>query len=146
MLIHVLPHAKDLPLPSYATPGSAGMDIRAAVPHTTVLLPGERTKIPTGLCFALDPSTVGYVHARSGRAFDEGLALPQGVAVLDADYRGELLIPLINLDPFRAITIQRGDRIAQLVIVPFITCTPTTVDALPPSERGEGGFGSTGRR
>lgn len=143
--VQVLPHGEGLPLPTYATTDSAGMDLRAATLGNLVIEPGQRERIPTGLCMAIPKGTVGYVHSRSGRAYVEGLVLPHGTGVLDSDYRGELLVLVTNIDRHRSITIERGEKIAQLVVVPYVVCSLAIVEALPNSDRGEGGFGSTGQ-
>jgi dUTP pyrophosphatase len=139
-----LAHGRDLPLPSYATDGAAGMDLFAAVSAPVVIAPGERAVIPTGLIVAIEPGFEGQVRARSGRARREGLALVNAPGTIDEDYRGELQVLVINLghDP---ITIARGDRIAQLVICPVYRALVTEVDAIEDTPRGAGGFGSTGR-
>jgi dUTP pyrophosphatase len=133
----------DLPLPARATGHAAGFDLRAAVETNLVLLPGERTMVPTGISVAIPPGYEGQVRARSGLAAKFGIALVNAPGTIDADYRGEIQVILINLgsEPF---TISRGDRIAQLVIAPVPECEIIAVDELPDTERGEGGFGSSG--
>lgn len=143
LYVKILPHGEDLPLPSYATRKSAGLDLYSA--HSVKILPHRRVMVPTGLSVQLPPDTVGYVHAKSGRAKVEGLALPHGTGVLDEDYRGELVVLLWNSDPDVPITITRGEKIAQLVVVPVVHCTVTPTEELSPTERDQGGFGSTGR-
>jgi dUTP pyrophosphatase len=133
---------KDLPLPAYAHPGDAGLDLLAAEDRT--LEPGERAAIPTGIAAAIPVGHAGFVHARSGRALREGLALVNAPGLIDSGYRGEIKVICINLDPGQPIHIKRGDRIAQLVIQPVVTATITEATELTDSERGDGGFGSTG--
>jgi dUTP pyrophosphatase len=132
-----------LPLPTYASTGDAGLDLFAA--ENTSLEPGERAAIPTGIAVAIPDGHAGFVHARSGRALKEGLALVNAPGLIDSGYRGEIKVIVVNLDPRSPIDIRRGDKIAQLVIQPVATVDPVIVDELPPSDRGEGGFGSTGR-
>src|SRR5262245_31653566 len=133
----------ELPLPSYAHPGDAGLDLFAA--QAVTLAPGERAMVPTGLAVAIPEGHAGFVHARSGRAAREGLALVNAPGVVDAGYRGEIKVILVNLDRERPIDIHRGDRIAQLLILRVERAALDVVDALPSSERGDGGHGSTGR-
>jgi dUTP pyrophosphatase len=132
-----------LPLPSYARPGDAGLDLLAAEDAT--LQPGERTSIPTGIAVAIPEGYAGFVHARSGRALKEGLALPNAPGLIDSGYRGELKVIVVNLDSSSPIDIRRGDKIAQLVIQPVESVEPEPVEELPESPRGAGGFGSSGR-
>jgi dUTP pyrophosphatase len=132
-----------LPLPRYASEGDAGLDLLAA--EDASLEPGERAAIPTGIAVAIPEGHAGFVHARSGRALKEGLALVNAPGLIDSGYRGEIKVIVVNLDPRSAIDIRRGDKIAQLVVQPVATVDPVIVDELPPSDRGEGGFGSTGR-
>ena len=133
----------DLPLPSYARDGDAGLDLSSA--EDVVLKPGERVVVPTGFAIAIPEGHAGFVHARSGRAFKEGLALPNAPGLIDAGYRGELKVLLVNLDPAEPIYIQRGEKIAQLVVQPVDRAELEEVAELPLSTRGDGGFGSTGR-
>jgi dUTP pyrophosphatase len=133
----------DLPLPSYARDGDAGLDLSSS--EDVVLKPGERVVVPTGFAIAIPEGHAGFVHARSGRAFKEGLALPNAPGLIDAGYRGELKVLLVNLDPAEPIYIQRGEKIAQLVVQPVARAELEEVSELQPSKRGEGGFGSTGR-
>ena len=132
-----------LPLPRYASAGDAGLDLLAA--EDASLEPGERAAIPTGIAVAIPEGHAGFVHARSGRALKEGLALVNAPGLIDSGYRGEIKVIVVNLDPRSPIDIRRGDKIAQLVVQPVATVDPVIVDELPPSDRGEGGFGSTGR-
>ena len=133
----------DLPLPSYARDGDAGLDLSSA--EDVVLKPGERVVVPTGFAIAIPEGHAGFVHARSGRAFKEGLALPNAPGLIDAGYRGELKVLLVNLDPAEPIYIERGEKIAQLVVQPVDRADLEEVTELPLSTRGDGGFGSTGR-
>jgi dUTP pyrophosphatase len=139
-----LPHAEGLDLPAYATDGAAGMDALAAVEADLVLLPGERTAVPTGLMMAVPPGHEMQVRARSGLALREGLAVLNAPGTIDSDYRGEVKIILANLGP-GSFTITRGMRIAQLVLAPYVRCRWAETDSLDATARGEGGFGSTGR-
>jgi len=125
----------DLPLPAYAHPGDAGADLVAAVDVT--LRPGERALVPTGIALAL-------VHPRSGLAARHGLSIVNTPGTIDAGYRGEIKVLLINHDPESAIELRRGDRVAQLVIQRFETARFVEVEGLPDSARGVGGYGSTG--
>jgi dUTP pyrophosphatase len=138
-----LPHGRDLALPGYATKDSAGMDLLAAVEAPLVLGPGERRLVPTGLAIALPPGTEAQVRPRSGLALKHGISVLNAPGTIDADYRGELGVILINLgqEPF---TIARGDRIAQLVVAQCRQIAWRPVESLDESARGDGGFGSTG--
>ena len=138
-----LPHAADLPLPAAATADSAGVDLRAAVAEDVTLAPGGRAVIPTGLAIALPPGTEAQVRPRSGLAAKHGLSVVNAPGTIDADYRGEVGVILINLGeaPF---TVTRGMRVAQLVVAPVLVPAWAEVAALPDSGRGAGGFGSTG--
>lgn len=132
----------DLPVPAYAQPGDAGADLRSAVDLT--LAPGERAMVPTGIAIALPDGFAAFVHPRSGLAIKHGLSMVNTPGTIDAGYRGEIAVLLINHDPTEPIAITRGDRIAQLVIQRVEAATFTEVDVLPASLRGAGGFGSTG--
>jgi len=138
-----LPHGADLALPTYATAQSAGMDLLAAVEGDVVLAPGERRLIPTGIAIALPPGTEAQVRPRSGLALKHGVTVLNAPGTIDADYRGEVGVVLINLgrEPF---TVTRGARIAQLVVGPYARAAWRPVAALDDSARGAGGFGSTG--
>ena len=140
-----LPHGHDIPLPAYETAQAAGMDLRAAVPadEPLVLRPGDRFPVPTGLAFALPPGFEGQVRPRSGLAFKSGITCLNSPGTVDADYRGEVKVILINHGP-DDFTIRRGDRIAQLVIAPVVQATWAEVADLDETSRGAGGFGSTG--
>ncbi|HEX3364043.1 dUTP diphosphatase [Phenylobacterium sp.] len=141
-----LPHAEGLPLPAYETAQAAGMDLRAAVPEDEpyVLRPGSRFATPTGLAFALPPGFEGQVRPRSGLAFKHGITCLNSPGTVDADYRGEVKVILINLGE-EDFVIRRGERIAQLVIAPVVQAAWAEVDSLDETVRGGGGFGSTGR-
>jgi dUTP pyrophosphatase len=140
-----LPHAEGLPLPAYATPGAAGMDLLAAVTEPVVIPPGGRTLVPTGLRIALPHGYELQVRPRSGLALKHGITMPNTPGTVDEDYRGELQVIMMNAgtEPF---TVERGMRIAQAVVAPVTRATWRETDALPDTTRGEGGFGSTGTR
>ncbi len=143
VLVRRLPHAAGLPLPAYATPGSAGADIVAAVSEDVQLRPLERRAVPTGLMLAVPPGHEVQVRPRSGLALRHGVTVANAPGTVDSDYRGELMVILVNLgnEPY---VVRRGDRIAQLVVSPVVPATFVERVELPPSERGPGGFGSTG--
>jgi dUTP pyrophosphatase len=132
-----------LPLPSYAHPGDAGLDLHSA--DTITLVAGARGVVSTGMAVAIPEGFVGLVTPRSGTAVRAGLSMVNTPGVVDSGYRGEVRIVLINLDPSEPIEIARGDRVAQMVIVPVAEVDVVESDELPPSVRGEGGFGSSGR-
>jgi dUTP pyrophosphatase len=140
-----LPHGEGLPLPAYETEHAAGMDLRAAVPEDAplTLRPGDRHAVPTGLCIAIPPGFEGQVRPRSGLAARSGVTCLNAPGTVDADYRGEVMVILINLGE-EAVTIRRGDRIAQLLISPVVQAEWREVDSLDVTARGDGGFGSTG--
>ena len=131
-----------VPLPSYAHPGDAGADLVTAVDVT--LAPGARAVVPTGIAIALPEGYAGFVHPRSGLAARLGLGLVNAPGTIDAGYRGEIKVILVNLDPREPITLARGDRIAQLVIQRVDRAAFVEVPELPDSARADGGFGSTG--
>lgn len=132
-------------LPRYATAGAAGMDLSACLmDQPLVLAPGQRALVPTGIAIAVPPAHMGLIFARSGLAAKQGVALANGVGVIDCDYRGEVKVALINLGQ-ESVTINHGERIAQLVITPFLQALPVEVEELDDTDRGAGGFGSTGR-
>lgn len=132
-------------IPKRATSGSAGLDLCACTENEVVLKAGERTVIPTGIAIAIENNeTAAFVYARSGLGIKHGISLSNGVGVIDSDYRGEICVGLINTSS-ADYTIQPGERIAQLVLAPVIPAQPVEVDNLDETERGEGGFGSTGR-
>jgi len=138
-----LPHNADLPLPAYETAQSAGMDLAAAINAPMTLAPGKRAMVPTGLAIALPAGFEAQVRPRSGLAAKNGVTVLNTPGTIDADYRGEVKVILVNLgeDSFE---IERGMRIAQMVIAPVTQASFTEVDSLSETERGSGGFGSTG--
>lgn len=142
MEVQVVRLDPDLPLPSYAHPGDAGADLLSTV--DVKLAPGERALVPTGVSIALPDGFVALVHPRSGLAARHGLSILNTPGTVDAGYRGEIKVLLINHDPVEAIELQRGDRIAQLVIQRFERARFVEVSELPDSSRGDGGYGSTG--
>lgn len=129
--------------PSYETEGSAGMDIRAYLDETVVIKPGKRALIPTGLFMEFEPGYEVQIRARSGLAAKHGIGLVNGVGTIDSDYRGEIKVALINMGE-DAFAVNNGDRIAQMVIAPVVHAEVEPADALSDTERGAGGFGSTG--
>ena len=141
--IAVLPHGENLTLPQYATDGAAGMDIAAAVETPLELAPGARAAIPTGFCLAIPRGYEIQVRPRSGLAIKHGVTVANAPGTIDSDYRGEVKVLLINLGQ-EAFTINRGDRIAQMVVAPVTQAGFSRVDQLDPTARGAGGFGSTG--
>jgi dUTP pyrophosphatase len=140
-----LDHGRDLPLPEMKTAGAAGLDLPAAVPADTpiVLAPGGRALVPTGLTMAIPEGYEGQVRPRSGLAFSQGVTVLNAPGTIDADYRGELKVLLVNLGN-APVEITRGMRIAQLVIAPVTATRLVEVEALDDTVRGAGGFGSTG--
>ena len=138
-----LPHFGDLPLPAYATGGAAGMDIMAAVNNDLVLAPGARAAIPTGLAMAVPAGHEVQVRPRSGLALRHGVTVANAPGTIDSDYRGEVMVLLINLGDAE-FTVSRGMRIAQLVLAPVTRAAPKPVGDLDDTARGTGGFGSTG--
>jgi dUTP pyrophosphatase len=138
-----LGNSKDLPLPAYATSGSAGLDLRAAEAFT--LKPGKRALVPTGIAIALPKGFEAQVRPRSGLAVKHGVTVLNAPGTIDADYRGEIKVPIINHGT-EDFVITRGDRIAQMVIAPVTIATLTEVDSLEETERGSGGFGSSGQK
>lgn len=131
-----------LPLPGYQRTGDAGLDLCTA--EDVTLGPGERRVVGTGIAVAIPPGHVGLTTPRSGLAARSGLSIVNSPGVIDSGYRGEVKLILTNLDPDAKIEIKRGDRIAQLLVVPIVTVAVAERDELPPSDRGEGGLGSTG--
>lgn len=131
-------------LPSRARDGDAGLDLAANA--DVVVEPGQRAMVPTGLAVAIPAGHAGLVLPRSGLASRHGLTLANAPGLIDAGYRGEVTVAVVNLDPKEAFEIHRGDRIAQLVVVPFAEVRAVEVPDLPESARGTGGFGSTGKR
>ena len=140
-----LPHGQDLPLPAYQTPAAAGLDLLAAIPRQTklVLEPGGRDLVPTGVSIELPEGHEAQVRPRSGLALRHGVTVRNAPGTIDADYRGEICVILVNLgsEPFE---ILRGDRIAQMIVAPVSRAVLTEVPVLSTSARGAGGFGSTG--
>ncbi len=138
-----LPHGEGLPLPAYATPGAAGMDLLAAVAAPITIDPGKRALIPTGLAIALPTGFEMQVRPRSGLALRNGIVLPNSPGTIDEDYRGEVQVIVMNAGdvPF---TVERGMRIAQAVVAPVVRAEWREVDSLDETARSVGGFGSTG--
>ena len=133
----------DVPLPAYAHPGDAGADLVTTVEVT--LAPGERALVPTGIAIALPEGYAAFVHPRSGLATRHGVSVVNAPGTVDAGYRGEIKVTLVNLDPREPVTLRPGDRIAQLVVQRVEHAVVHEVESLPGTARGEGGFGSTGR-
>ena len=138
-----LPHAKDLPLPSYATDGSAGIDLLAAIEGDVKIAPGARAAIPCGIAVAMSDKYEAQVRARSGLALNHGVTLLNAPGTIDSDYRGEIKAILVNLGE-TVFTVTRGMKIAQLVVARVKRSIIVAVEELPETKRGEGGFGSTG--
>ena len=132
----------DIPAPTYAQPGDAGADLRSAIDIT--LAPGERAMVPTGIAIALPEGHAAFVHPRSGLAIKQGLSMVNTPGTIDAGYRGEISVLLINHDPSQPIDIKRGDRIAQLIVQKVERASFVETAELPGSSRGAGGFGSSG--
>ncbi len=141
--VKILDHGKDLPLPAYATEDSAGADLVAAITSDITIAPGERKLVPTGLSLALPAGYEAQVRPRSGLALKNGITVLNTPGTIDADYRGEVGVILINLGQ-EAFTVTRGMRIAQMILAPVTRGAWNVVESLETSERGEGGFGSTG--
>ncbi len=142
--IRRLPHALGLPLPGYATAGAAGADLCAAVEGPLVVGPGERVAVATGLVLELPTGYEAQVRPRSGLALSQGVTVVNAPGTIDADYRGEVRVLLVNLGS-EPVTIKRGDRIAQLVVAPVTRVAFEEAGRLEVTDRGTGGFGSTGR-
>jgi dUTP pyrophosphatase len=142
-ILEVIRLDPDLPLPAYAHPGDAGLDLCAAEPVD--LAPGQRASVPTGLAIAVPLGYVGLIHPRSGLAARHGLSIVNAPGTIDAGYRGEIRVLLVNLDRDAPVHIDRGDRIAQLLIQPVEHVRVIEVHQLTTTPRGEGCFGSTGR-
>ncbi|MCA1438798.1 dUTP diphosphatase [Ensifer sp. IC4062] len=142
-----LPHAQDLDLPAYETAGAAGMDLRAAVPAAgpMIIKPGERALVPTGFIFEIPLGCEGQVRPRSGLAFKHGITCLNTPGTIDSDYRGEVKVLLINLGQ-EDFVVERGMRIAQMVIAPVTQVAIREVDGASTTARGAGGFGSTGSK
>ena len=137
--------AHDVPVPKYATSGSAAMDLTAYISEPLTLAPGQRTLLPTGIAIALPSADyVALVFARSSMGVKHGIGLSNGVGVIDSDYRGEIRVGLTNHSDV-PYTIQPGDRVAQLAVVPVVQANVQVVDELDQTDRGAGGFGSTGK-
>ena len=139
-----LPGSEGLPLPARATPGSSGYDLHAAVEGDVVIVPGERLLIPTGFSIAVPVGYEAQVRPRSGLALAHGIVLPNAPGTIDADYRGELKVIVMNAGE-TSFTVRRGDRIAQLVIAPVVSAEWEEVPVLGVTDRGSGGFGHSGR-
>ena len=131
-----------LPLPAYEHPGDAGMDLRSRIDVS--IEPGGRCLVPTGIAIAMRPGFAAFVHPRSGLALRHGVTILNAPGTIDAGYRGEISVILVNHDRFESFVILRGDRIAQLVVTSVASATLVEVSDLPGSHRGDGGFGSTG--
>jgi dUTP pyrophosphatase len=144
LAIKILPHGEGLPFPAYASAGAAGIDLAAAVDQSVTLNPDHRALVPTGIAIALPEGYEGQVRPRSGLALKHGITVLNSPGTIDCDYRGEVHVILANLGT-EPVTIRRGDRIAQLVVAPVTRVEIERVADLPESERGAGGFGSTGR-
>ena len=140
--VHIKLLDPELPAPAYAKPGDAGADLRSRIDFD--LEPGERALVPTGVAIALPEGYVGLVHPRSGLATKNGITIVNAPGTVDTGYRGELMVTLLNTDKTKSFHVQRGDRIAQLVIQKYEHATFTVVDELEQTERGSSGFGSSG--
>lgn len=131
-------------VPSYATEGAAAVDLCAAIDEPITLAAGERRLIPTGIAISIPKNTVAVLSARSGLSYKKGITAANGIGVIDSDYRGEIFFSAINLSN-EAYTVEPGDRVAQLMLMPVYTMSLLEADTLDETERGEGGFGSTGK-
>ncbi|EHB88028.1 hypothetical protein HMPREF0737_01151 [Rothia mucilaginosa M508] len=140
--VHIKLLDPELPAPAYAKPGDAGADLRSRIDFE--LEPGERALVPTGVAIALPEGYVGLVHPRSGLATKNGITIVNAPGTVDSGYRGELMVTLLNTDKTKSFHVQRGDRIAQLIIQKYEHATFTVVDELDQTERGASGFGSSG--
>ena len=140
--VHIKLLDPELPAPAYAKPGDAGADLRSRIDFE--LEPGERALVPTGVAIALPEGYVGLVHPRSGLATKNGITIVNAPGTVDSGYRGELMVTLLNTDKTKSFHVQRGDRIAQLIIQKYEHATFTMVDELDQTERGSSGFGSSG--
>lgn len=143
VLFQRLAHGRDLDPPAYMTPGSAGLDLPAALDKPLIVQPHQIVLVPTGLTLAIPPGYEGQVRPRSGLAIKKGLTVVNAPGTIDSDYRGEVMVGLINLGQ-EAVTIARGDRVAQLVIAPVTQADLAESSELPDTGRGSGGFGHTG--
>jgi len=137
--------AEDVPLPKYMSEHAAGMDLCAAVDDPVLIRPGERALVPTGIYIALPPGYEAQVRPRSGLAIKKGVTVANSPGTIDADYRGEVGVVLVNLGA-ESFEVTRGMRVAQMVVAPVTRAEVTVTDDLPDSERGAGGFGSTGHK
>ena len=142
--VRVLPHGEGLELPSYASAGAAGADLRAAVSEPLVVDPGARVAVPTGIVLEIPEGWEGQVRPRSGLAIRHGLTVVNAPGTVDSDYRGEVRVLLVNLGD-EPVSVARGDRVAQLVLAPVSRAAFVVADDLGSTVRGAGGFGSTGR-
>lgn len=142
--VQVLPHGEGMELPAYATDHAAGMDLRAAVEVPMLLKPMERALVPTGLALAIPAGHEAQIRPRSGLALKHGITCLNSPGTIDADYRGEVKVLLVNLGT-EAFTIARGERIAQMVVAAHARATWAPAQTLPETRRGEGGFGHTGK-
>ena len=140
--VHIKLLDPELPAPAYAKPGDAGADLRSRIDFE--LEPGERALVPTGVAIALPEGYVGLVHPRSGLATKNGITIVNAPGTVDSGYRGELMVTLLNTDKTKSFHVQRGDRIAQLIIQKYEHAPFTVVDELDQTERGSSGFGSSG--
>lgn len=143
-LLRVASRGAPLPPPQYQTPGAAGADLQADLDQPLTLRPGQRVLVPTGFAIELPQGYEAQIRPRSGLAVRSGVGIPNAPGTIDADYRGEIQVALINWGQ-EPVTLQRGDRIAQLVVAPVARAAFDLVEALAHSERGSGGFGSTGK-
>ncbi|MCF8032230.1 MAG: dUTP diphosphatase [Desulfarculaceae bacterium] len=143
VLVKRLPHGQGLKLPAYESELAAGLDLPAALSEPLSVEPRDIVMVPTGLAMAIPPGYEGQVRPRSGLAIKKGLTVVNAPGTIDADYRGEVKVGLVNLGP-EAVVLQPGERIAQLVIAPVVQAELAETGELPPTSRGEGGFGSTG--
>ncbi|MCB2225146.1 MAG: dUTP diphosphatase [Desulfarculaceae bacterium] len=143
VLVKRLPHGEGLKLPAYESELAAGLDLPAALDEPLTIDPRDIVMVPTGLALAIPAGYEGQVRPRSGLAIKKGLTVVNAPGTIDADYRGEVKVGLVNLGP-EAVVLQRGDRIAQLVIAPVVQAELAEAGELPDTQRGEGGFGSTG--
>jgi len=136
---------KEIRIPIYATPGAAGADLFACLEHDLIIRPGDRAKIPTGIAMEIPDNLVGLIFARSGLASKKGLTLSNGVGVIDSDYRGEIMVLVIN-QGHEDVIIQDKDRIAQIIFLNTFKASFIEVEDLDQTLRGDGGFGSTGQK
>jgi len=143
--IKVLPHGEGLSLPPYSTADAAGCDLMAAIAEPITIEPGQRKLVPTGLSMAIPVGYEGQIRSRSGLSLKQGLVVANGVGTIDADYRGEVGVILHNISD-TAVQVERGMRIAQYVIAPIVQAQWVVVNELPETDRGAGGWGSTGTK